>query len=210
MARYDDLFIELRNFIFNLPIWAANYRDNNEGGHRRDISPKLIYHKFQEEWLFCCLLLFEELFKRLLIPSLSQSFTFSRNELSLETLYETVLMMIRKIFRHKQTIKSEVMINENWLSSRNKTSYVQCIWRRSASLDVEVYVSLLLNLKNTKPFHKYVLHHKSVLSQGMGLYHVHWMFSYFKHQDALDILNVTFRIIISLFFHSKVFSSKFS
>ena len=147
MARYDDLFIELRNFIFNLPIWAANYRDNNEGGHRRDISPKLIYHKFQEEWLFCCLLLFEELFKRLLIPSLSQSFTFSRNELSLETLYETVLMMIRKIFRHKQTIKSEVTIYKNWLSSRNKTSYVQCIWRRSAGLDVEIYVSRLLNLK---------------------------------------------------------------
>ena len=210
MVRYDDLFIELRNFIFNLPIWAANYRDNNEGGHRRDISPKLIYHKFQEEWLFCCLLLFEELFKRLLIASLSQSSIFSRNKLSLETLYKTVLMMIRKIFRHKQTIKSEVMINENWLSSRNKTSYVQCIWRRSASLDVEAYVSLLRNLKNTKPFHKYVLHHKSVLSQGIGLYHVHWTFSYFKHLNALDILNVTFRIIISLFFHSKVFSSRFS
>ena len=169
---YSDFIFHKQSFIFDslftiawfrrwfvmklsLGIWFSTYLYElliieiifAEGGHRRDISPKLIYHKFQEEWLFCCLLLFEELFKRLLIPSLSQSFTFSRNKLSLETSYETVLMMIRKIFRHKQTIESEVTIYKNWLSSRNKTSYVQCIWRRSARLDVEVYVSLLLNLK---------------------------------------------------------------
>ena len=68
-----SLGISFSTYLYELLIIEILFA---EGGHRRDISPKLIYHKFQEEWLFCCLLLFEELFKRLLIPSLSQKFYF--------------------------------------------------------------------------------------------------------------------------------------
>ena len=146
MVPYDDLFNMLRNFIFYLPIWAANYRDIIcwRRTQKRYITEINISQVSGGMVVCCCLksclnVFWYHLWAKVLL--------FHEMKLSLETLYETVLMMIRKIFHHKQTIKSEVTIYKNWLSSRNKTSYVRCIWRRSAGLDVEIYVSRLLNLK---------------------------------------------------------------